>query len=104
VKQVLAKSAGARVLFQVAMRGDNYAHVPFHRRVAAYPLDFALLQNAQEFRLHGQRHIADFVQKQSAVAGLLELAYMTARSAGERTFFVAKQFRLDQLSGNSSAI
>src|SRR5271154_5808298 len=42
------------------------------RTVAAEPLEFLLLQDAQQFRLKFQRYVADLVKKQSAFVGELE--------------------------------
>jgi hypothetical protein len=40
--------------------------------------------------LHGQRHVADFVEKQRASVRLFELAGVPRRRAGERALFVAE--------------
>ena len=45
------------------------------------PLDAALLQDAQELHLHRQRHVADFVEKERALVGLLEAALALADGA-----------------------
>jgi hypothetical protein len=49
---------------QVPMRGRDQAHINLMRTVAAEPLEFLLLQDAQEFRLKFQRHVANLVKKE----------------------------------------
>jgi hypothetical protein len=74
------------------------------RLVAADALDFALFQHAQQLGLHGQRHVADFVEKYCAVIGLLELSDVPACRPGERSLLVPEEFRLDQLRRNRRAV
>jgi len=74
MEQVLAKIALLHLFFQLAMRRHHHAHVHLGRLVSANAFDFSLFQHAQQFGLHGQRHVADFVEKQRAVRGLLKLA------------------------------
>jgi hypothetical protein len=56
------------------------------------------------FGLHQDRHVADLVQEQGAVVGLLELAEVAGSGAGEAAFFVAEQFAFDQLGGHGGAV
>src|SRR5579862_167637 len=51
-----------------------------------------------------ERHVADLVEKDGAVFGLFEFADVAARSAGEGTFFVTEEFRLDELSWDRGAV
>ena len=80
-------------LFQVAVGGDDDAHVHGDGAVSADAFDLALFQHAQQLGLHGERHVADLIEEQRAVVGLLELAQVTGRRAGERSLFVAEQLR-----------
>ncbi len=61
----------------------------------------ALLQHAQQARLHRQRHVADLVEEQRAAVGLLDAAdgAFLAR-AGEGAADVAEELGLDQVLGN----
>ncbi len=72
--------------------------------LTANALDLALFQYAQQFGLHGERHVADFIEKNRAVLGLLELSQMAAGRAGEGSFFVAEQFGFNQLRWNRGAV
>ena len=68
------------------------------RLVAADALDLALLQDAQQLGLHGQRHVADLVEEERAAARALELAAPLLGRAGERAGLVAEQLALDELA------
>ncbi len=56
------------------MRSNENADVDANRLIAADALDFPLFENAQQFRLHGDGHVANFVKKQRATFGLFEFA------------------------------
>ncbi len=48
----------------IAVGGGNDADVERNRLLAAHPLDFALLQHAQQLGLQAERHFRDFVEQQ----------------------------------------
>ena len=64
--QVLAETAFADHGGQVAMRGGDDSQIDGDRLDAADRHDGALLNAAQQFGLHGQRQLADFVEEQRA--------------------------------------
>ena len=72
--EIFAKSAGAVGGFEIAVRRGNHADVHWHFFVAAHGPDFLFLQDAQELRLHLERKLADFVEKNRAAVGGLEKA------------------------------
>ena len=82
--QILAERALLHQLVEVAMRGHDHAHIHRNGAVAAHALHLPLFQHAQQLGLHHQRHVADLIQKQRAVVGLLELADVPRGRAGER--------------------
>ena len=89
--QILAERALLDQFVEIAVRRHDHANVHRNGAIAADALHLALFQHAQQLRLHHQRHVADFVQKQRAVIGLLELADVARQRAGERSLFVAEQ-------------
>ena len=88
--EIFAKSSLPDLIFQIAMGGDDDAHVHGEGLVAANALDFAFFQHAQQFRLHGGGHVADFVEEQGAAMSLLEFSGVARGGSGERAFFVAE--------------
>src|SRR3954469_7304303 len=104
MEEILPELLFAHSGLEIAVSRDHNAHIHRNRLVSANALDLALLQYAQQFRLHIQRHIADLVEENRSAISLLELSNVPARCAGERSFFVAKEFRLDEFCGNSRAV
>src|SRR6266404_5230597 len=86
------------------MSCHNDANVHLDGLVTADALDFAFFQYAEQLCLHRHGHVADFIEKQRAAFSLFEFAYALDGRAGERSLFVAKEFRFDQFRGNSRAI
>ncbi len=86
------------------MRSHQHAHVHANGLVSSHSLDFAFLQHAQQFRLHGHRHVANLVQKQRAAIRLLEFPCMFRGCPGERALLVPKQLRLDQFRRHRRAV
>ncbi len=63
-----------------------------------------LLEDAQHLGLGFQAHVADFVEKDRAAVGDLELAPPIRHGAGERTADVAEQLALDQIFRDRRAV
>ena len=74
------------------------------RLLAAHALELAVLQDAQQLRLRRFVQVADFVEKDGAAVGQLELAAPERRRTGERALLVAEQLALDQLGRNRGAV
>src|SRR5262249_24186396 len=92
MEEILAEPALANVLFQVAVGGDDHANVNLDRLIAADALYFSLFKHAKQLGLHGQRHVADLIEKQSAFTGLLKFSNVTSGRSSKRAFLMAKQF------------
>src|SRR5690554_2566328 len=104
VEQVFAEAAGLHQYFQILVCGGDDAHIHFDEGGAAYPVEFAIGQYPQQAGLGVGGHIADFVQKQGAAVGLLKTALAGGAGAGEGAFFVAEQFRFNQVFGNGGHV
>ena len=55
-------------------------------------IELIVLQDAENFGLQGQFHIADFVEKQSTTIGLLKFSGLGFYGSCECSTFMAKQF------------
>ncbi|PMQ17976.1 hypothetical protein JaAD80_02955 [Janthinobacterium sp. AD80] len=104
VKQVFAEGAGTDHGRQVGVAGADDAHLHLPFAVRAEALEAARFQHAQQFHLPGQRQVADFVQKQGAAVGRIELAVARTRGPRVGARFRAKQFGLDQVDRHGAAI
>src|SRR5262249_33134672 len=104
MKQILTKLFLPHSRLKIAMRRNHHANAYGDGLVAADTLDFSFFQHAEQFRLHGQRHIADLIEKNRSAIGLLKFSDVPASRAGKSTPFMAEQFRFDQLRWNRRAI
>ena len=81
--EVFTERLVAHSLQQIAVGGGEKADIDFDGVVGAEAGDFAVLQDAEEFGLHGERHVADFVEKERAAVGVFETALAVATDVGE---------------------
>src|SRR6202023_3247022 len=89
---------------QVGIGGGNDSHVDMHRFGTSQPLEFVLLQCAQELGLQRDWHIGDLVQEQGASVGLLKTPDTAVDGPSERPLHVPKELRLQQVFGQSAAV
>ena len=93
VIQVFAKLLQVHHVFQVLIGCGNDPDINGDRVFPTYPVEFIVLQDAEDFGLQGQFHIADFIEKQGASIGLLKFPHFGFYGPGESAAFVAEQFR-----------
>jgi hypothetical protein len=104
VVQVLAEAAGLHLGRQVLVRGAEDAHVDRHLGRPAQRPHGALLDDAQQLALHGQRQVADLVEEQRAALGGLEEALAVFRRTGEGALAVAEELGLQQVLRDGAAV
>jgi len=104
MEEIAAEGVLLDEIFEIAVRGDEDANVDANGLVAADAFDFTFFEDAQQFGLHGDGHIADFVEEERAAFGLFEFAEMLGGGAGERALFVAEKFGFDEFGGDGGAI
>ncbi len=86
------------------MSGHDDSHVDRNGAIAADPLHLPLFQDAQEFGLHHERHVADLIEEERAFVRLLELSNVTGGGAGEAALLMAEQFRFNQFARHRCAV
>ena len=96
VKKVFAESAGQDFGAKIAVRGGDQVHVDLFYLGRTDALDFAVLNHAQELGLHGERGLADFVEKDGAAVGVFEQAGPRIGRSGERAADVAEELAFEQ--------
>ncbi len=99
VVEVLAEAAFLDGRFQVAVRGGQHADVDGNFLLAADRPDLALLQGPQQLGLRGQRHLADFIEKQRPALGQREKSLAVVAGVGEGPLHVPEQLALQQRIG-----
>src|ERR1700720_1761291 len=71
---------------------------------ASKPLEFPLLENAQEGYLRLARELADFIQENRPAVGGLKPAQAPLKGSSERSFFMTEQLGRDKRMWNRGAI
>ena len=74
------------------MGRGHHTHIHLHLAGAADGVDCAFLQHAQQFDLHVQRHVTNFIEKDRAAVRQFKATNAVRHSARESTLAVAKQF------------
>src|SRR5215813_1892126 len=98
--QTIVKVLAKRALFyhrgQISMRGCDQSHVNLVRTVAAEPLEFLLLQDAQQLGLKFQRYIANLVKKERAFVREFKPPRFLRDGACKGTFLVPEKLAFQQ--------
>src|ERR1043166_2299004 len=82
----------------------NNAHIYFDWLISTYSIHLSIFQNAQQFLLQGQWHIAQFIQKERSTVCVFELAFTQTISASVCSRLMAKEFILKQILIECGAI
>ena len=85
-------------------RADNAGAVHLICRLPSDAGKDALLNKPEEFRLHQERQITDFVEEQYPAGGPLDIPVMAPLGTGEGAPLVTEQLALDQFIGDRRAI
>src|SRR5437868_1114661 len=104
IVKIFAKGVLSHCPIQFAIRGCYYPHINRDLAGPAHGPHRALLQNAQQLHLHRQRHLADLVEENRSPIGHLEEAPFVLIRSGESSFYISKQFALQQSFGKCATI
>src|SRR5271170_3051250 len=104
IEEVLPEVAARDLLLQVFIGRSDHAHIDLYWTRRTYWIKSALVESAQHLRLHLQAHVSHFVQEQRAAIGTLKGASLFRRFAGYRAVAIAKEFALDEVFRNRSAV
>src|SRR5579863_7493897 len=86
------------------MRSGDEPDINLVSVVAAQPLEFPLLQNAQQLCLKLERDVADFIQEERALVGQFKTSRFLRDRPGECSFFMAEKFTLQEPERNRCTI
>src|SRR5579875_1837920 len=104
VKQVCAELLFGNHGFQIVVGRRNQAGIRMQCARTAEPLEFALLQDAQQLRLKLYWQLTDFIQKNRSFIGQFKAANPLRKSAGEGPFFMSEKLALQQSGRQRRAI
>ena len=96
IVEVLAEPPLVHLGAELAVGGGDDADVDATRARVAERHHLALLQHAQQLRLHRRRHLADLVEQHRAARRRLEETALVVDRPGERATAVAEQLALEQ--------
>src|SRR2546422_1572401 len=96
IEQVRSEPTLVDELAQGLVRRGDDSNVDVDRPAAPDPLDLALLERAQDLRLHDEGHVADLVEEQRPAAGQLEPSDPRADGAREGATLVAEQLGFEE--------
>src|SRR6516162_4376588 len=96
IEQILPEGSALDGVLNVSIRSRNEADINLNRARSAHAFEFALLQNSQQFRLQRRRQFTDFVEKNRAAVGDLDLSFFLRNGSGERTLLVAEKLAFQQ--------
>src|SRR5581483_516255 len=103
-KEIFTKPSALHLLGEVAVGRTDDPHICLQRDRATDPLESLLLEDAQNFRLHVERELADLVEEDRAAVGDLELAALPRRRSREGTLLVPEQLVFDERVGDRRAV
>ena len=89
---------------KISVRCRNDPDVDPHGAGLTHRLYFPRFKKTKQFGLQGDRKGVDFIQKDRTAIGRLKPPHLIGYRSRERTFFVAKQLRFNQILWNSAAI
>src|SRR3546814_17356777 len=72
--------------------------------VCSSDLDRPLFEHAEQFDLHVETHVTDFVEEERAALARFEMADATGMGAGEAALFMPEEFGFDEFAGNRAAV
>lgn len=104
VEEVLPK---ARLFYErkeILVGGRDQPDIDVLPLGAAERLHLMILENAKELRLHGNRHIADFIEQERASVRFAKASRMIREGAREGAFHMSEELALEQFGGNGRAI
>ena len=86
IEEVRAEGAVGDGSVQISIRSGNHADVHADRPAATDPLEFVLLQHAQQHDLGLGGEFADLVEEDGSAVGQLEATLASLQGSGERPF------------------
>jgi len=91
-------------LFKVAVGGRDHPDIDGNVAVAAQAPVAFVLDRLEDLALHGQRHVADFVEKDGAAVGEFENPLVAPAGIGVGPFLVSEKFVFQQVFRDRGAV
>ena len=101
IVEVLAEGTGGDGLLQVPVGCRDDPDIDRAGPRFTHAHDLALLQDAEQFQLHGGGRVADFVEEDRSLPGLFEEPFLIAGRAREGACLVAERVLSKSVSGKA---
>ena len=96
VEKIFAETAGENFSAKIAIGGGDEPDVDLLDFRRADALNFAVLNDAEELGLHGERSFTDFIEKNGASVGVFEETGPGISGAGESTADMAEELAFEE--------
>src|SRR3954452_11997952 len=96
MEQVFAELSVRDALTQRAISRTDDAHVAAQHALRPEPLEFAVLQSAEDFHLRERTHLRNLIKKERAVVRELEFPLNGLLRAGKSSALMTKKLTLEQ--------
>ena len=96
VVKVLAKITVLDVLLQISIGRTDESNVGFPGIIGPQSNNLTRFQNAEQAGLHAHRHVADLIQEQRPLVGVLKNTFAITFGPGVRTAHMPKEFIFEQ--------
>src|SRR5437764_9462838 len=103
-EEIAAKFSSINSGPQVLISCSDDTDIDWNRRFTANAVDGFLFNHAQQFSLHRQRQLANFVQENRTAGSELELPEPAITRPGKRATFMTEQLVLDKCLRNRGAV
>src|SRR6516225_4480117 len=104
VEQVLAELSVTDRVQEIGVGGGDNTNVDVEGSGLAERRDFAVIEEAEQFGLEVEAHLADLVEEQRAAGSATDESELVAVGAGKGAAAVAEQLALEQLARNGRAV
>jgi len=104
VVQILTEVPLFDFRFEIPIGRRQHSDIHLHFTVAANGPALTLLKDAQEFRLHANRHITNLIEENGPVHRFDEEPFARDLRPGKRPFDMAEEFALQQPFGHGGAV
>ena len=103
-EQVFAEFAIGDRSAEILVGGRNDADVDGFHLAAADADDRPVFEHAEQFDLHVETHVADFVEEERPALGRFKMADAAGMGAGKAALFMPEKFGFDQFAGDRAAV
>ena len=104
VKKILTEASFGDFLFEIFVCGRDDADIRPNDLIATDPREFTVLEDAQNFRLELNGHVADFIKEKGTAIALFEPSCALGYRSSERALFVSKKFAFKELFRDGRAV